>query len=216
LILQVHILKNIKQWANEHSKKKEETFQSNKNELNKEQAEIPQQTETNALLNDPEPSNLIKEEFNENKAAIDSQSKVTVEKPHRNRKIKHANDKTPRIQDPTEIPPPTEIAKSEILVEQENKTQKPKEKRKRAKRKPKNIISISTPSIPTPSIKTPSVPSVTAPSVSTSAISAPSVSALSKQDGCLHQLGFLHEISKVDDLPEECMTCQKLLQCRYD
>lgn len=32
---------------------------------------------------------------------------------------------------------------------------------------------------------------------------------------CPHHLGYLRQRSKNENIPEECMTCEKLLQCMY-
>jgi hypothetical protein len=40
--------------------------------------------------------------------------------------------------------------------------------------------------------------------------------ASSKIDGCAYNLGYLHQIPKGEEIPGECMTCQRLLQCKYD
>ncbi len=39
--------------------------------------------------------------------------------------------------------------------------------------------------------------------------------ASSMPDSCSYNFGYLRQISKREEIPGECMTCEKLLQCRY-
>ncbi len=36
-----------------------------------------------------------------------------------------------------------------------------------------------------------------------------------KRGGCHHYFGYLSSLAKKAPIPEECLTCQKMLDCRY-
>jgi hypothetical protein len=46
-------------------------------------------------------------------------------------------------------------------------------------------------------------------------IVSPTVVSL-KSDGCAYNFGYLHRILEVEEIPGECLTCEKLLHCKYD
>jgi hypothetical protein len=36
---------------------------------------------------------------------------------------------------------------------------------------------------------------------------------ISSDPGCSHYLGYLKDRDKSDEIPENCLTCEKLIQC---